>query len=346
MKEGKHIVVAGLGNTGSHLAPEVARMAGVARITLVEPDGYDASNLQTQNIAAADVGQPKVVVQAAKLRRINPQLEVVALPERIEDVPRGDLAGDLLVSCLPSRAARQSLNEIAFRLGIPWVDCGVLGSLNLARVNAYRPGDDFACLECPWGPAEYAALEQEYVCGGGAVALPTMATSALGALAAALTAIEIGKLLAGDLADSLVSRQVVVDAQHHVLQVTAGRRNPLCKFDHRTWVIEPWHCRPDLTTVEAALRELGSLQIEGHRFVCGLVCPGCGRQEPSFRLNRPLGRCAHCDRRMVTPGFGARERLDAGLPAKYRALTLAKIGVRAGDLVTAGTRHYQIMEAS
>jgi hypothetical protein len=257
------------------------------------------------------------------------------------------LAGAVMAACLPSRVARQFMNEIASRLGALWVDSGVLGSQNLARVNAYRPGDQAPCLECNWGPAEYAALEQEFICGaGGAAAFPTMATSALGALAAALTAIEIGKLLSGDLADSLVSRQVVVDAQHHVLQVTAGRRNPACRFDHRTWVIEPWHCRPDLTTVEAALRELGSLQIEGHRFACGLVCPGCGGQEPSFRLNRPLRRCARCDRRMVTPGFGAREQLDSSLPAEYRSLTLAEIGVRARDVVTAGSRHYQIEEAS
>ncbi len=322
-------------------------MPGVARLILVDPDTYTESNIMAQNIDSSDIGQPKVLAQAAKLRRINPELEVVAMQARIEDIPRGLLLCALIVSCLDSRVARQYVNELAYRLGIPWVDCGVLGSQNLARVNAYIPEPLAPCLECPWSEAEYAALEQEFLCAAGSgPASPTMASAALGALAAALTAIEIGKFLAGDLANSLVSRQLVVDAQHHVLQVTSGRRNPACLFDHRTWVIEPWHCRPDRTTVEAALRDLGSLQIEGHRFVGGLVCPGCGRQESSFHLNRPLMRCAQCGRRMVTPGFGARERLDSSLPEEYRSLSLAEIGVRAGDLVTAGARHYQIMEVS
>lgn len=348
MEAGRHIVVAGAGgNTGSHLLPHLARMPDVTRITLVDPDDYDNANLKVQNIDSLDVGRPKVLAQAAKIRRINPDLNVAAIEERIEDVPRGLLRCDLMVSCLDSKASRQHVNEIAFRLGTPWIDCGILGSQNLARVNAYLPSVDGPCLECPWSRDEYSLVEQEYLChAGSGAAFPTMASSALGALAASLAAIEIAKLLSGDLADSVVARQVVLDAQHHSLVVTIGRRNQACLFDHRTWGIEPWHCRPDRITVEAALKTLGSLQIEGHRFVYELVCPGCGRQENSLRLNRPLARCAACDRRMVTPSFGIMERLDSGLPADYRTLTLAQIGIRSADLVTAGDRHYWIEEAA
>jgi sulfur carrier protein ThiS adenylyltransferase len=342
----RHIVVAGLGNTGSHLLPELARMPGIGQITLVDPDVYDEANLQVQNIIRDDIGKPKVLAQAEKLRRINPDLKVVTLEERVEDVPRWLVKCDLMVSCLDSKAGRQHVNEICARLRIPWIDCGILGSQNLARVNAYQSAPDAPCLECSWGPEEYATIEQGYLCGAAGAAFPTMASSALGALAASLTALEIAKLLAGDLATSVIGKQVVVDTRHHSLMVTAGRRNPRCLFDHRSWDIEPWHCRPDITTVGAALNTLGSLQLEGHRFVGELVCPGCGRQESSLRLNRPLARCATCDRRMVTPGFGARERLDSTLPEEYRALTLAQIGVRLADVVSAGGRHYRITEAS
>ena len=347
MQTDHHIVVAGAGNTGSHLLPHLARMPGIAQLTLVDPDDYDATNLQVQNVESYDVGKPKVQAQAAKLRRINPGLVLAAIKERIEDVPRGLLRCDLMVSCLDSRAARQHVNEIAFRLGTPWIDCGILGGQNLARVNAYVPATDAPCLECPWSGEEYAHVEQDYLCAAGsAAAFPSTASSALGALAASLAAIEIAKFLAGDFSASLAAKQVVLDAQHHTLLVTNGRRNPLCFFDHRTWAIEPWHCRPDRTTVGAALRELGSLQVDGHWFVRALVCPACGRQEESLRLNRPLARCTECNRRMVTPGFGALERLDSGLPAEHRTLTLAQIGVRAEDLVSAGDRHYWITEAA
>ena len=77
-----------------------------------------------------------------------------------------------------------------------------------------------------------------------------------------------------------------------------------------------------------------------------LACPGCGRQEKLLRVNRPLARCTECNRRMVTTGFGGLERLDPNLPDEYRALTLAQIGIRVGDVVSARDKHYLITEAA
>lgn len=352
MKDAQSIVVAGAGgNTGSHLLPHLARMPGVARLTLVDPEFYEPANLAVQSIDCLDVDRPKVLAQAEKLRRIRPSLgdsglNVVALQQRIEDVPRGLLKCDLIVSCLDSKAARQHVNEIAWRLETPWIDCGVLGSQSLVRVNAYVPSQDSPCLECSWGHDEYSVLEHEYLCGAGSGTYPTMASSALGALAASLMAIEITKLLQGKPAASVAARQVILDVEHHTAQVTAGRRNPWCRFDHRSWLIEPWRCRPDATTVEAALNALGSLRVEGHHFACELACPGCGYRVKSLRLNRPLARCPACDRRMATIGFGALQRIDSALVGEYSGLTLEQIGLRAGDIVSDGSRHRRIMEAA
>ena len=348
----RHIALAGAGgNTGSHLAPLVARMPEVGRLTLVDPDIYGPANLLVQCIDHWDVGRPKVAAQAEKLGRIRPRsgdrgLEVIALQERIEDVPRGLLQCDLIVSCLDSKAARQRLNEIAWRLNTPWIDCGVLGSQSLCRVNAYLPSADSPCLECSWGPDEYAVLEQEYLCGAGVTAYPTMAPAALGALAASLMAVEIAKILRGDLDASVVGRQVIVDAQHHIMQVTAGRRSPYCRFNHRSWQIEPWSCSPEAMTVGDALNALGSVRVEGHCFTCELACPVCGHRESSLRLNRPLARCPHCDRRMITAGFGLLERIDSTLVGEFMNLTLAQIGLRRGDIVSDGSRHRRILEAA
>jgi molybdopterin/thiamine biosynthesis adenylyltransferase len=344
-----HIVVAGAGgNTGSHLLPHLARMAGVTRLTLVDPDFYEPGNLAVQNIDRLDIDRPKAVAQMEKLERIRPSLgdsglEVVAMQERIEDVPRGLLICDLLVSCLDSRAARQHVNEIAWRLNIPWIDCGILGSQNLVRVNTYAPSPDAPCLECSWGNDEYAVLEQEYLCGAkSGASYPTMASSALGAMAASLMAIEIAKLLHGDRSSSVTPRQILLDAEHHTMRVSTSKRNPWCRFDHRSWLIEPWNCRPDKTTVEAALSALGALQVEGHRFTSELVCPGCCHREMALRLNRPLALCPVCHRRMVTSGFGSLERLESELAEKYSHLTLEQIGLRAGDIVTGGGQNHRI----
>jgi hypothetical protein len=231
-------------------------------------------------------------------------------------------------------------------MGITWIDCGVLGSQNFVRVNGYAPSQESPCLECSWDDGEYAILEQEYVCGAESGAFPSMASSALGALAASLTAIQIAKILRGDADTSAASRQVVLDAEHHIVQVTEERRNPNCRFDHGIWAVEPWISPPDAMTLAQAVSALGSVRVEGHRFVCGLVCPGCGRRENGLRLNRPLARCTACNRRMASDGFSARECLDSTLAVEYRGLTLAQVGLRAGDIVSSGQRHRLLVEAA
>lgn len=349
--EALHIVVAGAGNIGSHLLPHLARIPEITRITLVDPDRYQASdgNLAGQNIDRCDLEKSKVEVQAEKLRRIRPAIEVSPIQARIEDVPRGLLACSLFAGCLDTRLARQHLNEIAWRLSTPWIDCGVLGSQNLARVSAYSPADDSPCLECAWDPGpdgEYAVLEQEFLCGAGAPSYPSMASSALGALAASLAAIEVAKLVRNPAHGSLGGWQAIVDAEHHIMQVTRMRRNPQCRFSHRAWRIEPWICPVGSTTVGDALRALGCLRVEGHGFVRGLVCPGCGLRDDVVRMNRPLARCSACNRRMAPADFGSLNYLDAANSAAFSNQTLARIGFRAGDIVSSFGRHRVLMEAA
>jgi sulfur-carrier protein adenylyltransferase/sulfurtransferase len=71
----------GAGGLGSPAALYLAA-AGVGRIGLVDFDRVDASNLQRQVLyATADVGAPKALVAARKLRALNPDVDV-----RVHDV--------------------------------------------------------------------------------------------------------------------------------------------------------------------------------------------------------------------------------------------------------------------
>lgn len=344
----RHLVVAGLGVTGSYLAPHLARMPELERVTLVDPDVYSTEN-HSQNIEQGDVGKTKVEVVAQRLLRIRPDLEVSPVVARIEDLPRGRLACGLFVSCLDTKIARQYLNTIAWQLGTTWLDCGVLGSQSLVRVSGYRPGAEAACLECSWhaGPnGEYALLEQEYLCAAGGNGFRSMAPSALGGLAASLLAIEIAKLVRGEEADSIVGQQAIYDAQHHRMFLTREQRNPWCRFNHRTWNVQRWRCDLASTTVASALRERRSLALEGQLFVSDLVCPLCGKTESALRLNRPAARCAACGRRMASGLSGPLERLDNAVGPEWMDRTLTQIGLLPGDIVTAGGRHYLLEEAA
>jgi len=383
---GKHVLVVGAGNIGSHFVSHLPRMPGVARITLVDRDLYEQKNLCSQDITAHDVGKAKATVQAQRVRRINPALHITAVVEDVENLPLGSLRADVIVACVDSRRTRQYLNQTAWRLGVPWIDAGVQGDSLLARVNVYVPGPDSPCLECAWDQRDYEALEQTYPCelnqrplhpaplppgarepdveeraipcesGLRAMTSPTNAPSSLGALAAALQAIECQKLLTGHYEQVAASRQVLIDAAYHRHYVTTFRRNPGCRFDHALWTIERVKCRPQELTLRDvfALREgsngegsSSALRIEGRTFIRQLTCPGCGRAKPLWRFAGPLHHGCRCGQQLVAAGHEMTEWLTATeLPWYVLARSLHRLGIRSGDVITLRSRteehNYQI----
>src|SRR6185503_20877711 len=72
-------VVGSGGNIGSHLVELLARMPEVGTLLLIDPDSYSKRNLPSQALLPEDVGRAKVAVQARRLARLRPSLEVVPL---------------------------------------------------------------------------------------------------------------------------------------------------------------------------------------------------------------------------------------------------------------------------
>lgn len=344
---GSAVVVGAGGNIGSHVVPHLGRMAEIKRATLIDPDIYDAANLASQNIVARDIGRRKAAVQAERLRRINPRLSVDVVAEEIAMVPLGRLHSRVLLCCVDSRRARQTVNRMAWRLGIPFVDSGVSAGGLLARITVYVPGDDTPCLECPWGPDDYAAIEQTYPCTGTAVVPATGAHSSLGALAGSLQALTAARLLSGAPAGVPVGRQVLVDAASYRLIETAYRRNPNCRFDHDVWRIQPLPGGPRTGTVsellEAAERggaPVEAIRVEGDVFVRRVTCLSCGRPRDAMRFGRRLSaeqrKCRSCGGRMAAAGTDVEESLGVADLAAASLLSkpLSRLGLRGGDVVS------------
>jgi len=339
------VVVVGLGNIGSCLAGYLARLPSVRRITVVDHDVYELSNLESQDIATREIGRPKAAVVAGRLRAIDPQLEVTALASRVESVPRGLLRADVILAALDSKAARVSVNEIAWRLGVSFVDAGVESAGGLARVAVYLPGPNAPCYECALSDADYEQLEQVHWCTGDAAAPATNAPAYLGALAASLAAAECEKLLSGRLTESLAGREVIVSARHQTHFVTRYRRNERCRFDHRVWTIEKLGARAGRFSL-GRLRGLGNgrgdaaplqLRVEGHRINTRLRCPACGVIDDVLHLSgRPLVKdCRRCGDTLIPMGFYSCDRLDlAASPARTRRRSLRSVGLRDGDVFT------------
>jgi molybdopterin/thiamine biosynthesis adenylyltransferase len=176
-RDGTPIVIIGAGNIGSHLVQHVARLPSGAHITLIDRDVYEEKNLRSQAIVARDVGRAKAMVQARRLRHINPTLQVVAIADAMENVPLGVLRDAIVLGCLDSRAARRHLAAAAWHVGaIAYVDAGVEPSGMLARINVYVAGDAAPCFECAWDASDYAAQEQQYPCDAlnASAALPSV----------------------------------------------------------------------------------------------------------------------------------------------------------------------------
>jgi molybdopterin/thiamine biosynthesis adenylyltransferase len=345
------IVVGAGGNIGSHCVPHLGRIPQVSRVVLIDPDVYEARNKWSQDITARAAGRQKVEVQARRLRRINPALQVIAVADAVQDVPLAWLRGDVILACLDSREARRAVNQAAFRLGVPWIDAGVEPDGLLARVQVYVPAlDGGPCLECGWDGQDYELLEQRYACGNEANApAPTNAFSSLGALAASLQAIECHKLLDGRFDTLAAGRQILVDAAHHNHYVTRLTRNPECRFDHEVWSISHGQIRSPAVAVAEALgldsarqteRSAKALWVEGKAFVRETACLRCGYRHKTFRLQGRLRRadhrCAECGGRMVAAGFEMIDRLDDTLPGGALGRSLASLGLRAGDVVRVG----------
>ncbi len=341
-------VIGAGGNIGSHAVAHIARILGVGQVTLVDRDVYEWKNLRSQDITRADVGKPKALVQARRLRRIRPDLRVVPVADDVRNVPLGQLRADVILACLDSRAARQCVNEVAWRLGVPWIDAGVAARGWLARVNVYVPSADAPCLECAWDARDYKTLEQTQPCqrDGREATAPTNAPSGLGALAAALQAIECQKLLSGQWEQVAVGRQVLIDAAFHTHCVTTFRRNPQCRFDHAVWHIEKFAGGEDVTLGQVLQRASSStdlngslvLKVEGNSFVTRLTCPRCYQTREVLCLSSRLAsrlRMCPCGQAMLATGFDRREQLGGvSLSSAMLQRSLRRIGLRTGDVLT------------
>ena len=117
-----HVAVFGVGGVGSFTAESLAR-AGVGSITLVDHDTVSLTNLNRQLIALhSTLGMQKTDVMAARIRDINPDCRVTALPIFYESEHREDffsLGFDFIADCIDSTRSKIDLIETAITRGIP-----------------------------------------------------------------------------------------------------------------------------------------------------------------------------------------------------------------------------------
>jgi adenylyltransferase/sulfurtransferase len=108
-----HAVVVGAGGLGSPAALYLAS-AGIGKLTLVDDDTVDFTNLQRQILhTQARVGLPKVESGQQALTAINPDIEIVALKTRLAGEALDALiaSADVVLDCTDNFSTRHAINR-------------------------------------------------------------------------------------------------------------------------------------------------------------------------------------------------------------------------------------------
>jgi molybdopterin/thiamine biosynthesis adenylyltransferase len=216
---GARALIIGAGGLGSPAALYLAA-SGVGCITLVDDDEVDLTNLQRQVMhTTARVGQPKVESGREALRQINPDIEVIAVRERVAGERLRELVADhdVVLDCSDNFATRQAVNRACVAAGVPLVAGAVIrfdGQLSVFDVR--DPASPcYACLF-----PEDSRFE-DVACSSMGVFAPLVGV--IGAVQAA----EALKLLAG-CGQPLVGRLLMLDGRYMEWTELRVGRDPGC----------------------------------------------------------------------------------------------------------------------
>jgi len=160
------VLVVGAGGLGCPASLALAR-AGVTRLTLVDPDRVDISNLHRQLwYRASDVGQLKVQSAADRLKAAFPSLEVAARPEKVDAASAAALfqEHDLVIDGTDGVADKFMLSDAAARTGVTLIYGGVL-RLEGQAMTIRRGGPCLRCLFESINPDEAPSCAQAGVLG-------------------------------------------------------------------------------------------------------------------------------------------------------------------------------------
>jgi molybdopterin-synthase adenylyltransferase len=200
---GTHALIIGAGGLGSPAALYLAS-AGVGRITLVDDDTVDFTNLQRQILhTQSRVGMAKVESGQQALMAINPEIEVVPLQQRLSGKALDSLVAtaDIVLDCSDNFATRHAVNRACVDHHKPLVSGAAIRFDGQISVFDLR-NDDSPCYHCLFPEAEDV---EEVRCAVMGVFAPL--TGIIGTMQAA----EALKLAAG-IGESLNGRLLLLDA--------------------------------------------------------------------------------------------------------------------------------------
>jgi len=124
-----HVLVIGAGGLAAPVLQYLVG-AGIGRITLVDPDSVDESNLHRQTLfGQTSIGMPKVKAAAITLQNLNPECRITSIVGTLDPTNARTLVAPvgLVLDCADSFAASYILSDTCLVLNTPLVSASVLG---------------------------------------------------------------------------------------------------------------------------------------------------------------------------------------------------------------------------
>ena len=145
--KGARVCVVGIGGLGNPIATRLVAM-GIGNLRIVDRDVIELSNLHRQTMfEESDVGKIKVEAAATKLKKMNSDVKIEALPISVNDYTALDIVEkcDVVIDALDSVNARYSLNKACVKKNIPFVTGAAVGITG--QVFTIIPNQT-ACYHC------------------------------------------------------------------------------------------------------------------------------------------------------------------------------------------------------
>ncbi len=213
------VLIVGLGGLGSPVALYLAA-AGVGELWLADHDTVDSSNLQRQIAhGEGDVGHLKVASAAAAIRRINSNVRITTIDEKLQGAFLGDAVQrvDLVIDCSDNFTTRFALNAACWEYKKPLVSGAAIRAEGQLMVIDAR-AQTSPCYRCLY---DDAVSDEQLSCSQNGVLAPIVG------IVGTMQALEAIKLIAGYGAPA-IGKLMAFDGKAFEWRTLILKKDPAC----------------------------------------------------------------------------------------------------------------------
>ena len=213
-----HVLIMGLGGLGSPVAMYLAA-AGIGKLTLVDFDTVELSNLQRQIIhSTSNLKQSKVESAAATIQQLNPLVKTTCINKQLEEKELSNLLSDvdLLIDATDNFATRFMINRACFNTATPLVSGAAIRMEGQVSVFNFKDNES-PCYRCLYDEQG----EENTSCSENGVMAPMVG------IIGSIQAMEAIKLLS-DYGEILSGKLLITDAMFQDWRSMKFKKDPNC----------------------------------------------------------------------------------------------------------------------